>query len=124
MVGRDRFVPIAQQRTRVQRTTGGPAGPPRHHGGAYPGQSSTAARVRSTSMTTDVQIAANRANAQKSTGPRTAAGRLKSSRNAFRHGLSLPLPLDVTTSAKADAIGHALTHDQASEEQRMAAAEL
>jgi hypothetical protein len=75
-------------------------------------------------MATEKQIAANRANAKKSTGPRTAAGRLKSSRNAFRHGLSLPLPLDMKTSAKADAIGRALTRDQASEEQRVAATEV
>ncbi len=33
-------------------------------------------------MATEKQLAANRANAQKSTGPKTAAGRLKSSRNA------------------------------------------
>src|SRR6185437_7609200 len=33
-------------------------------------------------------------NALKSTGPRTAAGRAKSSRNAYRHGLSLPMSLD------------------------------
>ena len=75
-------------------------------------------------MASEKQIAANRANAQKSTGPRTAAGRLKSSRNAFRHGLSLPLQLDIKTSAKADAIGRALARDHASEEQRMAATEL
>jgi hypothetical protein len=75
-------------------------------------------------MATEKQIAANRANAQKSTGPKTAAGRLKSSRNAFRHGLSLPLPLDVKTSAKADAISRTLTRDQASEEQRVAATEV
>ena len=31
-------------------------------------------------MASEKQIAANRANAQKSTGPKTAAGRLKSSR--------------------------------------------
>jgi hypothetical protein len=58
---------------------------------------------RSISMATEKQKAANRANAQKSTGPKTAAGRLKSSRNAYRHGLSLPLHLDMSTSAKADA---------------------
>jgi hypothetical protein len=75
-------------------------------------------------MATERQIAANRANAQKSTGPRTAAGRLKSSRNAFRHGLSLPLRIDMTTSAKADAIGRALARDQAGEDQRVAAAEV
>jgi len=33
------------------------------------------------------QLAANRANALKSTGPRTPAGKLKVSQNAFKHGL-------------------------------------
>lgn len=39
-------------------------------------------------MATKRQIAANRRNAQKSTGPASAAGRKRSSQNAFRHGLS------------------------------------
>jgi hypothetical protein len=34
------------------------------------------------------QLAANRANAQKSTGPRTAAGKLNSRLNAVQHGLT------------------------------------
>lgn len=34
------------------------------------------------------QIEANRRNAQKSTGPRTGAGRTISSKNALRHGLT------------------------------------
>ena len=38
-------------------------------------------------MATPAQIAANRRNALKSTGPRTAAGKSASSRNALRHGL-------------------------------------
>jgi hypothetical protein len=59
-------------------------------------------------VATEKQIAANRANAQKSTGPKTAAGKLKSSRNAFRYGLSCPLRLDPVDSAKADAIAEAL----------------
>jgi hypothetical protein len=37
------------------------------------------------------RIAANRANARKSTGPKTAAGKARVSRNARRHGLSRPL---------------------------------
>jgi hypothetical protein len=37
--------------------------------------------------TSDKQLAANRANAQKSTGPKTPAGKRSSSRNALRHGL-------------------------------------
>lgn len=75
-------------------------------------------------MATEKQKAANRANAQKSTGPKTAAGRLKSSRNAYRHGLSLPLHLDMSTSAKADAIARALAQDPADEEELAAAAEV
>ena len=39
-------------------------------------------------MATPVQIAANRRNALRSTGPRTAAGKAASSRNALRHGLA------------------------------------
>ncbi|MCL5281803.1 MAG: hypothetical protein M1376_18045 [Planctomycetes bacterium] len=38
-------------------------------------------------MTTEAQIEANRANAQKSTGPRTPEGKEKASRNALKHGL-------------------------------------
>ena len=45
-------------------------------------------------MASEKQIAANRANAKRSTGPKTAAGRARSSRNAYRHGLSLELPLN------------------------------
>ncbi len=38
-------------------------------------------------MATQAQILANRSNAQKSTGPRTAAGKTIVSRNAVKHGL-------------------------------------
>lgn len=75
-------------------------------------------------MASERQIAANRANAKKSTGPRTAAGRSKSSRNAFRHGLSLPLRLDPAASSKASAIVSALVGHEASEEKLAAATEL
>lgn len=39
-------------------------------------------------MSTAAQIAANQANAQLSTGPKTEAGKAASSQNNFRHGLS------------------------------------
>jgi hypothetical protein len=39
-------------------------------------------------MASEAQKAANRANAQRSTGPKTQNGKRKSSRNALRHGLS------------------------------------
>ena len=51
------------------------------------------------------------------------AGRSKSSRNVYRHGLSCPLPLDPAMSAKVDAIGQALIGEAASEEQLKSAAE-
>ncbi|HZQ54729.1 MAG TPA: hypothetical protein VFB14_21180 [Bryobacteraceae bacterium] len=38
-------------------------------------------------MITEAQLAANRANAQKSTGPKTIDGKTNSSRNSFKHGL-------------------------------------
>ena len=39
-------------------------------------------------MASDRQIAANRRNARRSTGPRSGAGRKRSSPNSFRHGLA------------------------------------
>jgi hypothetical protein len=47
-------------------------------------------------MTSARKIGANRANARSSTGPKTDAGRHRSARNAFRHGLSLPVFSDPT----------------------------
>jgi hypothetical protein len=52
-------------------------------------------------VATEKQIAANRSNSKRSTGPKTAMGRSKSSRNAFRHGLSRPMTLD---SSEVDSI--------------------
>ena len=75
-------------------------------------------------MATDKQIAANRANAKRSTGPKTAAGQSKSSRNAFRYGLSLPLSADPQTQAKIEAVAEAVAGDTASAEQLGAAREL
>ena len=41
-------------------------------------------------MTSPRQIAANRRNASRSTGPVTVQGKARASRNARRHGLSVP----------------------------------
>jgi hypothetical protein len=41
-------------------------------------------------MASPRQIAANRSNAQRSTGPRTAAGKARARANATRHGLGTP----------------------------------
>jgi len=45
-------------------------------------------------MASDRQIAANRRNAKKSTGPRSEAGRKASRRNARRHGLAVAIETD------------------------------
>jgi hypothetical protein len=45
-------------------------------------------------MSSDRQIAANQTNAQKSTGPRSKAGREVSRRNAHRHGLAIEIAND------------------------------
>jgi predicted DNA-binding ribbon-helix-helix protein len=45
-------------------------------------------------MPSDRQIAANRNNAKKSTGPRSEAGRKASRRNARRHGLAIAIRTD------------------------------
>jgi hypothetical protein len=74
-------------------------------------------------MATEKQIAANRANAKRSTGPKTMAGQLKSSRNAYRHGFSSPLPFDPVTLAKVDALAQALAGKEANREDLMSAAE-
>lgn len=42
-------------------------------------------------MTSQARIDANRANATRSTGPRSAAGKARSKLNARRHGLDTPL---------------------------------
>ena len=39
-------------------------------------------------MASPAQLAANRRNAQKSTGPRTAEGKKRASLNALKHGMT------------------------------------
>ncbi|MGY4185921.1 hypothetical protein [Bradyrhizobium sp. USDA 4459] len=52
------------------------------------------------------QIEANRANATRSTGPKSPAGKAKSCRNALRHGLARALNRDDPDIARlVDAIG-------------------
>ena len=48
-------------------------------------------------MATQKQIEANRRNARKSTGPRSASGKKRASRNALKHGLTTPISGAVVT---------------------------
>lgn len=56
-------------------------------------------------MASDAQIAANRLNAQKSTGPKTPEGKTAARRNALRHGLqSQVLSFNEEDNVKLDAL--------------------
>jgi hypothetical protein len=50
------------------------------------------------------KISANRANARASTGPKTAQGRARASRNSLRHGLSLAVHADPAWCEEAEAL--------------------
>ncbi len=52
-------------------------------------------------MASEKQIAANRQNARKSTGPKTDAGKQRSRQNAFRHGLTAQTVIRHVESAAA-----------------------
>jgi hypothetical protein len=67
-------------------------------------------------MLSDRQIAANRNNAKKSTGPRSDAGRAASRRNARRHGLAIAIGTDpafqdeIEKSAKTLSLSRGVQH--------------
>jgi hypothetical protein len=53
-------------------------------------------------MASERQIAANRRNARKSTGPRSGAGKKRASRNAYRHGLTLSITSSAVVAKQLD----------------------
>ena len=65
-------------------------------------------------MTSERKIKANRANARISTGPKTSHGRARSAKNAFRHGLSLPLQSDQALSEEVYALARQIAGPHAS----------
>ena len=59
-------------------------------------------------MTSVRKWRANRANATASTGPRTKAGRARSARNAFRHGLNISVVSEPALAPQAEALARGL----------------
>ena len=66
-------------------------------------------------MASERQIAANRANAQKSTGPRSCAGKKRVSRNAFRHGLSVGFVSSAVLAEKTEQLARQFAGDSTEE---------
>jgi hypothetical protein len=66
-------------------------------------------------MASERQIAANRRNARKSTGPRSGAGRKRASRNAYRHGLTLNITSTAAFAKQLDKLVHKIASDTADE---------
>jgi hypothetical protein len=63
-------------------------------------------------MITDRKISANRRNAARSTGPRSAEGRARSSRNSLRHGLSAAYSSDRALSPQAERLAVLLADNE------------
>jgi len=72
-------------------------------------------------MSSAAQRRANRANAARSTGPRTRAGKARVAQNARSHGLNLPVLADATLAPEVAALAAAIAGDGASPASRIAA---
>jgi hypothetical protein len=64
------------------------------------------------------KLCANRANAVRSTGPRSQAGRLRASKNAHKHGLSVPVLANPGLAAAVKALAEKIAGDHANAELR------
>ena len=62
-------------------------------------------------MASERQIAANRRNARKSTGPRSGAGKNRASRNAYRHGLTLSITSTAAFAKQLDKLVREIAGD-------------
>jgi hypothetical protein len=62
-------------------------------------------------MASERQIAANRRNARKSTGPRSGAGKKRASHNACRHGLTLSIASTKASAKQLDKLVRKIAGD-------------
>lgn len=69
-------------------------------------------------MTSDRQIRANRANAARSTGPRTAEGKTAARLNALRHGLAGSLPVEPGIDKEVERLARAIVGEKGGSELR------
>ena len=67
--------------------------------------------LRGCSMASDRQIAANRRNAMRSTGPRTRAGKARSRANSLRHGLLSKVLVDPVLAAETDQLARQIVQE-------------
>jgi hypothetical protein len=67
-------------------------------------------------MTSAQKTKTNRANAQASTGPKTAAGKTRAAQNARRHGLSLSVIADSVLSEEVEVLARAIAGEAADAE--------
>jgi hypothetical protein len=63
-------------------------------------------------MTSEKKVQSNRKNAARSSGARTAAGKSRSSRNARKHGLAVPIAIDQMWSARIDTLARHIVGDR------------
>lgn len=72
-------------------------------------------------MTSQKRRESSRLNGQKGRGPKSEAGRRRSSRNAFAHGLSLPITSDPLLSSRAERLAQLIAGLGASEQRLLEA---
>jgi hypothetical protein len=70
-------------------------------------------------MTSPRQVEANRVNSRASTGPRSAAGKSRSARNARRHGLSIPVRSDLKFCAEVEELALEIAGTNASNDLKL-----